>query len=110
MPYRSEKILICGTRYDRRRKLTPEQRAEIFHRYMTEDVSQRRLAREYGVSRRLVTFIVNPENEERNRELLNGRKAKGLYKPDRKKHTETIREHRRYKQRLFKEGKIQLDN
>lgn len=48
MPYRSTGITICGTRYDRRQKLTPEQRAEIFHRYMTEDVSQRQLAREYG--------------------------------------------------------------
>lgn len=84
MPYRSTGITICGTRYDRRQKLTPEQRAEIFHRYMTEDVSQRRLAREYGVSRRLITFIVNPEREKRNRELLNKRKAKGMYKPDRK--------------------------
>ena len=108
MPYRSTGIIICGTRYDRRQKLTPEQRAEIFHRYMTEDVSQRQLAREYGVSRRLITFIVNPEREKRNRELLNKRKAKGMYKPDRKKHTEIIREYRRYKQKLFKEGKIQL--
>lgn len=108
MPYRSTGIIISGTRYDRRRKLTHGQRAEIFHRYHTENVSQRQLAREYGVSRRLVTFIVNPESEERNRELLNERKAKGLYKPDRKKHTEIIREHRRYKQKLYKEGKIQL--
>lgn len=90
-------------------KTDTRQRVEIFHRYMTEDVSQRRLAREYGVSRRLITFIVNPEREKRNRELLNKRKAKGLYKPDRKKHTEIIREYRRYKQKLFKEGKIQLN-
>ena len=108
MPYRSTGIIISGTRYGRRQKLTPGQRAEIFHRYHTENVSQRQLAREYGVSRRLVTFIVNPESEERNRELLNERKAKGLYKPDRKKHAEIIREYRRYKQRLYKEGKIQL--
>ena len=108
MPYKSGKIIIRGTRYDRRRKLTPGQRAEIFHHYHTENVSQRQLACEYGISRRLVTFIVNPESEERNRQLLNERKAKGLYKPDRKKHTETIREHRRYKQKLYKEGKIQL--
>ena len=30
------------------------------------------------------------------------------YKYDRKKHTENIRNHRRYKQRLFQEGKIIL--
>ena len=90
MPYKSSGIIISGTQYDRRQKLTPFQKAEIFHRYMTEAVSQRQLAREYGVSRRLITFIVNPESD------------------DRKKHTENIRNHRRYKQRLFQEGKIIL--
>ena len=99
MPYKSSGIIISGTQYDRRQKLTPFQKAEIFHRYMTEAVSQRR---------RLITFIVNPESEERNKELLRENKAKGLYKYDRKKHTENIRNHRRYKQRLFQEGKIIL--
>ena len=99
MLYKSSGIIISGTQYDRRQKLTPFQKAEIFHRYMTEAVSQRQLAREYGVSRRLITFIVNPESEERNKELL---------RYDRKKHTENIRNHRRYKQRLFQEGKIIL--
>ena len=108
MPYKSSGIIISGTQYDRRQKLTPFQKAETFHRYMTEAVSQRQLAREYGVSRRLITFIVNPESEERNKELLRENKAKGLYKYDRKKHTENIRNHRRYKQRLFQEGKIIL--
>lgn len=108
MPYKSTGITISGTEYDRRQKLSQQQKADIYHRYMTMDVSQRQLAREYGVSRRLITFIVNPESEERNRDLLNERKAKGLYKPDRKKHAEIIREHRRYKQKLYKEGKIQL--
>lgn len=108
MPYKSSGIIISGTQYDRRQKLTPFQKAEIFHRYMTEAVSQRQLAREYGVSRRLITFIVNPESEERNKELLRENKAKGLYKYGRKKHTENIRNHRRYKQRLFQEGKIIL--
>ena len=98
MPYKSSGIIISGTQYDRRQKLTPFQKAEIFHRYMTEAVSQRRL----------ITFIVNPESEERNKELLRENKAKGLYKYDRKKHTENIRNHRRYKQRLFQEGKIIL--
>ena len=74
MPYKSSGIIISGTQYDRRQKLTPFQKAEIFHRYMTEAVSQRQLAREY----------------------------------DRKNHTENIRNHRRYKQRLFQEGKIIL--
>lgn len=108
MPFKSEKIIICGTQYDRRQKLTPEQREEIFRRYHTNRISQRQLAREYGVSRRLITFIVNPENEERNRELLQKRKVAGLYKPDKKKWAATIREHRRYKQQLYKQGQIEL--
>ena len=36
MPYKSSGIIISGTQYDRRQKLTPFQKAEIFHRYMTE--------------------------------------------------------------------------
>ena len=109
MPYKSSGIIISGTQYDRRQKLTPFQKAEIFHRYMTEAVSQRQLAREYGVSRRLITFIVNPESEERNKELLKENKAKGLsINMTGRNITENIRNHRRYKQRLFQEGKIIL--
>ena len=43
MPYKSSGIIISGTQYDRRQKLTPFQKAEIFHRYMTEAVSHGRL-------------------------------------------------------------------
>lgn len=108
MPYKSEKITISGTQYDRRQKLTPEQRAEIYHRYHTEDVSQRQLAREYGVSRRLITYIIEPDRMEKVRERLRRCKAKGMYKPDKKKWAATVREHRHYKQELFKRGKIKI--
>ena len=106
--YKSEKISISGTEYDRRQKLTPEQRAEIYHRYHTEDVSQRQLAREYGVSRRLITFIIDPDKLEASRQRLKQSKAKGLYKPDKRKWAATVREHRQYKQQLYKQGKIQM--
>lgn len=109
MPFKSEKIVICGSMYDRRQKLTPEQRAEIYHRYATTEVSQRQLAREYGVSRRLITFIVDPDKMEENRMRLKMRKLQGLYKTDKAKWAATIREHRRYKQQLFVTGKIQLN-
>ena len=48
MPYKSEKIIIRGSQYDRRQKLTPEQKSEIAFRYATTDISQRKLAEEYG--------------------------------------------------------------
>lgn len=108
MPYKSEKILIRGTQYDRRNKLTAEQRQEIFHRYHTESVSQRQLACEYGVSRRLISYIVDPEKAEIAKEILRQRKAKGMYKPDKKQWAAVIREHRRYKQQLYIQGLIQL--
>lgn len=108
MPYKSEKIVICGTKFDRRQKLTPEQRAEIYRRYRDEDVSQRQLAREYGVSRRLIAFIINPDKMEEARDRLKRSKAKGLYKPDKKKWAATVREHRHYKQELFKQGLIKI--
>ena len=104
MPYRSEKIIIRGSQYDRRQKLTPEQKSEIAFRYATTGISQRKLAKEYGVSRRLITFIVNPEEENRNKQQLK------IRKPDRAKLTKSVREYRRYKQKLFLEGKIQLTN
>ena len=108
MPYKSQKINISGTQYDRRQKLTPEQRAEIYHRYHTEYVSQRQLAREYSVSRRLITFIIDPDKLEESRKRLKQCKAKGLYKPDKKKWAATVREHRHYKQELFKQGLISI--
>lgn len=108
MPYKSEKIPICGTLFDRRQKLTPEQRGEIYHRYHTECVSQRQLAAEYGVSRRLITFIIDPDKMEEARRRLKQSKAKGMYKPDKKKWAEIVREHRHYKQELFKQGQIKI--
>lgn len=109
MPYKSERISICGSTYDRRQKVTPEQRAEIYHRYTTEPISQRQLAREYGVSRRLISMIVNPDECNKIRAALKQRKALGLYKPDKKRWAATIREHRRYKQQLFLNGNIKLN-
>ena len=60
MPYKSEKIKIQGTMFDRRRKLTEEQKEEIRKKYSTGLVGQRPLAKEYGVSRGLIQVILNP--------------------------------------------------
>ena len=107
MPYTSTKIKIQGTKHDRRVKLTPEQKQEISTKYATGLYSQRELAREYNVSRRLITFIIDPAKHKAN---LAARKAKGGSKQyyDKDKHTEAIRTHRRYKQALYKKGDIVL--
>ena len=58
MPYKCEKInLKDGQKASQ--KLNKEQKEEIYTRYKEGGVSQRELAREYGVSRRLITFIID---------------------------------------------------
>lgn len=109
MPYKSEKIKIKGTAYDRRQKLTPEQKEDIRWMYANTDTSQRKLAKLFNVSRRLITFVLNADQEERNRKLLKQKKAEGLYKQSKERRAAIMREHRRYKQQLFCQGEIIFD-
>ena len=109
MPFKSEKIKL-PKELDRRRKLSDEQREEIKEKYATGLYSQRALAREYNVSRRLISFIVDEEKAKRNAELLKKRKADGRYKPTKEEWAEIQREHRRYKQELYIKGKLKEDN
>lgn len=105
MPFKSEKITIQGTKHDRRRKLSAEDKAEI--RINTDGLSQRALAREYDVSRRTIQFILDPGKLAANKEA---RKIRGGWKQyyDKEKHTLSMKEHRNYKQKLFVDGEIKL--
>ena len=105
MPYKSEKIKLSREQ-DRRIKLTDEQRVEIKNKYATGIYSQRKLALEYNVSRRLISFILDEEKAKIVAEQFKARRADGRYKPAKEEWAETIREHRRYKQKLYKEGKL----
>lgn len=109
MPYRSEKIKISGSLFDRRQKLTKEDKEEIRRLYPLIQ-SQRKLAEMFGVSRRLVTFILDPDKEVDNKELQKEKRKKGYYKPTKKQWADTIREHRRYKQGLYLQGVIHKTN
>ena len=109
MPYKSEKIKL-PKELDRRVKLTDEQRKEIKNKYATGLYSQRTLAKEYNVSRRLITFILDEEKQKRNAELLKERKLDGRYKPTKEEWAKTVREHRRYKQELYLKGELKEDN
>lgn len=109
MPYKSEKIRISGTSYDRRQKLTPEQKEEVRRLYYTTDTSQRKLAKQFGVSRRLITFVLEPERYERSRERLKEKKAKGLYKENKEQRAIIMRNYRYHKQQLFLQGEIVLN-
>lgn len=103
MPFKSEKIKIQGTKHDRRRKLTKEDKEEIYANPL--GLSQRVLAAKYGVSRRTIQFVLDPEKLKEN---IKRRKERGGSKQyyNREKCSETIKEHRRYKQNLKLKGEI----
>jgi len=80
-------------------KLLPCQKEMVMY-WGKQGASQRRLAKMFNVSRRLIQFILNPESHKKNlerRRELGGSKI--YYKKD--KHTKAIREHRQYKKELL---------
>jgi DNA-binding XRE family transcriptional regulator len=103
MPYKSEKIKISGGKYDRRVKLNPEQKKEIYANEL--GLSQRKLALNYGVSRRTIQFILDPEKLKEN---LKRREERGGSKQyyNKEDWAKTMKEHRGYKQDLKLKGKI----
>lgn len=107
MPYKSERIKIEGTKYDRRVKLSDDQKEYVKWLREEEGLSYSKLAKMFGVSRSLIQIIINKEKGERIRELAKIRRAKGLVrKPTKEEWAATVREHRRYKQKLYMENKI----
>lgn len=106
MPYKSEKIKIAGTKYDRRIKLTEDQKEYIRWLREEEKLSQMALAKMFGVSKRLIQFVIQPDKLEKNKQRLKEAKKKGLYKPSKEEWNEIQREHRRYKHKLRMDGKI----
>lgn len=108
MPYRSERIPL-PRELDRRVKLSEEQKDEIRHKYETGLYSQRQLANEYGVSRRLIVFVVHPERYERAKKITAQHHREGRYDTSKEEHARIVREHRRYKQRLYIAGNLKDD-
>ena len=96
MPYKFESIPV-GRENDRRIKLTDEQRDEIRHKYSTGQYSQRQLASEYNVSRRLIVFILYPERQ---------RKVDSAKYYSTEKQRVYMQRHRDHKKKLYEEGKI----
>lgn len=88
---------IDGTIYDRRRKLTMEQREEIRRRYKKgRKPSQYDLANEYGVSQGAIRAVIVPG--------ASNRKEPYHYTQEEKYRRE--KESRTYKHKLLIEGKI----
>lgn len=97
MPYKSERIIIAGTKLDKRRKLSPEQKDAI-KILSGQGYSQRKLAEMFGCSKWSVQNILHPQ----------GRKS-GIKRPT-EYWTQKKREYRQRKQQLFLDGKLKIKN
>lgn len=103
MPRKSEKIPLG--KYDRRVKLNDVQREEI-KELRKLGLSYQVIADRYEVSKKLIIMVCNPDIAERNRKASIERHREGRYTPTKEEWAATMREHRQYKEKLYKEGKI----
>lgn len=107
MPYISEKIRLQGLQ-DRRRKLTDGQKEKIKELYATNIWSLSKLGAAFGVSKKTVLLLVNPNSAEKAKEYRKENWKE--FQPTKEQHTKAIREHRRYKQSLYLSGQLVLKN
>ena len=99
MPFKTDKLALNDSFFKRSAKLLPCQKEMVLY-WHNRGLSQRKLAKMFNVSRRLITFIIYPDKLKSNIERRNERGGSGVYyKKD--KHTTAIREHRQYKNKLL---------
>ena len=103
MPYKSEKIRL-NEHQDRRKKLTKEQKAEIEEMYSTGNFSLNKLARMYEVSKKTILLIVNKESAD-NAKRYRKENWKNWQRTTEERNA-IVKEHRKYKQKLYLDGKL----
>ena len=105
MPRKSDIIAINNEKLDRRVKLSQENKELIVWLREEEQISYQKLADRFKVSKRLIIFTCKPETKIKNLEdrLLRGG-SKAYY--DKEKHRVSMKEHRDYKNQLYKKGLI----
>ena len=106
MPYKSEKIKLKGLQ-DRRKKLTDRQREEIKKLYGTGCYSLNSLAKKFEVSKKTILLIVNKDSAENARQYRKEHWRE--WQRTGEEWNETVKKTRRYKQELYKEGKLKDD-
>lgn len=103
MPRKSEKILL-SEKQDRRRKLTSEQKNKISDMYSTGLYSLNQLAKQFGVSKKTVLLIVNPESAAKAKQYRKDNWRQ--WQRTGEEWNATQREHRAYKQKLYEDGEL----
>lgn len=106
MPYKSEYTKLKIQEKDKRNtKLSEQDKTEIKKLYETGLYSQRQLAKQYNVSRRLIVFCIYPEKYEENRKQFKERQKTGMYydREKQREYTQKLREHRK---ELYLKGEL----
>ena len=87
-------------------KLSLDDKEEMKRIYKLGDISYKALGEQFGVSKSMAIYAVNPERQKRNYALRVARGGSKQYY-DKDKHRETMKKHRRHKQKLKLEGKLE---
>lgn len=101
MPYKTEKIRFDCPFFDKRSKLLPCQKEMIVY-YSKRGYSQRKLAAMFNVSRRLITFIIDPQKLKKNYEARLELGGSKIYYKGGPEWAEAVRNHRRRKHSILK--------
>ena len=105
MPSKVDRMIIGDSKYDRRVKLTEEQKESIRREYEAGGTSYNKLAKKYNVSKRTIQFVIKPEKLQKAKEQFKERRKDGRYY-NKDKRREYMRNHRDYKKELLKKGKL----
>lgn len=105
MPSKIDSVIINNELLDKRVKLTTNQKQEIIYIREKQQISYQKLANMFEVSKRTIIFICKPETLN---SCLEKRKERGGWKQyyDKQKSALAIKEHRKYKNELFKNNLI----
>lgn len=99
MPYKHTALKIPREK-NRTIKLNEQYKKDIIERYEQWE-TMRELGEDYGVSRYTISYIVKPERYLKAKEKYKERRKDWRYY-DKRKNTEAVRKHRKYKKELYK--------
>jgi transposase len=102
MPYITEKTTFDCPFLDNRCKLLPCQKEMILHYSLVEGYSQNKLAAKFSVSKRTISFILNPEKLAENKLRRLERGGSKIYY-DREQHNVAMAEHRKRKYNILRD-------
>lgn len=106
MPLKVDKLAIRDANYDRRVKLTEEQRKEIKELYQTGNYSMTALGKLYNVTRHTIANVVNEARYQKRLESNRERFRGGTYY-NKEQHRKSVANYRNYKKKLLAQGIIQ---